>query len=133
MARWKVEIPAIDPKDTDGPRWTVGIHEKLLKSMTENGHVQKIARLRCVKQVLEDTRLIAQGWSRPDKEGCFVYCGLPDTDYKSLTIEVPPPPGMLFLVFVLPDGTIDDWAWRKADANDGTRPEDIKGEIVWKV
>lgn len=133
MAKWMVDISAIDPNDTDGERWKIGIHEKFIMTLAKNGHEQKLARLNCVKQVLEDTRLIVQGWSRPDKDECFVYCGLPDKDFKSRTIEVPPPPGMLFLVFVLPDGTIDDWVWRKADSMDITKPEDINGEIIWKA
>jgi len=39
---------------------------------------------------------------------------------------------MIFLVFVLPDGTIDDWNWRKVDANHPDLPEGVNGRLVWQ-
>lgn len=56
-----------------------------------------------------------QGWSRPEyNEEYLVYVGSPKYDKRKLgdvedgDIENPAPKGKLFLVFVLPDGTIED-------------------------
>jgi hypothetical protein len=38
---------------------------------------------------------------------------------------------MFFVVFVLPDGTIDDWAWRPACKDNEELPEGITGEVIW--
>jgi hypothetical protein len=41
------------------------------------------------------------------------------------------PRDKLFLVFILPDGTIDHWNWRLRAAGSDTIPEDLKGKILW--
>ena len=68
-----------------------------------------LPRLVLVKEVLVNPLSVFEGWSRPDTENCYVYAGDPKRDHHSLTIDVPAPPNQLFLVFILPDGTIDLW------------------------
>jgi hypothetical protein len=131
MARWFVTFDAVNPKNP-ATRWKTGIHEDVYRKLQIHGDDRRIARLLLVEEILcGGVKLLYRGWSRPDKEESFVYAGLPTRDYKSLTIETPAPKGMFFLVFVLPDGTIDEWTWRKAEA-DGSRPSGIKGELIWQ-
>lgn len=130
MARWLLTFEAIDPNNLNG-HWKTGIREADYKSIQIHGHEARQARILLVKQVLEGaTQLIFRGWSRPDMEDSYVYAGRPDRDYKSLTIETPPPPEMVFLVFVLPDGTIDDWNWRPSTIQKGI-PDGVNGELIW--
>ncbi len=100
--------------------------------LKENGHSVKFVRTLLVKQVLDATTAIFAGWSSPDRDTCWVYVGEPTNDYRSATIEAPPQKERVFLVFVLPDGTIDDWGWRAWRQDDHGLPEEVKGELVWR-
>jgi hypothetical protein len=128
-----LEFDAIDPKNPPDKRWKVGLPEWLIHQQQIHGHEKAMARLRLVLEVLQEgTTRLYEGWSRPGKEDkCFVYVGRPDRDYKSHRIETPPPPGMVFLIFVLEDGTIDDWTWRKTSAKDADSPEGVSGRLIW--
>ncbi len=129
--RWK---PAFDAMHPDGPSvapWRVGVPESRLRTLTDHGHVTKLYRLALVEQVVSDPTGIIQGWDRPEMDGCYVYVGRPQVDRRGPGIETSAPSGMLFLVFVLPDGTIDEWNWRPAMANEPDWPIDVKGRRVW--
>jgi hypothetical protein len=134
-SRWLLYFEAIDPKNLNGKTWKVGVHQRHYKFLQNRGHEKSLARLLLVREVLQGgTTLLYEGWGRPGKEEkCYVYVGHPKTDYKSLSIETCAPPEMVFLVFVLSDGTIDDWTWRRiAENEDGTEvPSDIKGKLIW--
>jgi hypothetical protein len=130
MSRWYLTFKAKDPRNLKG-HWETGIHEADFKRIRLFGHASRVARIQLVQYVLEeDTQLIFRGWSRPDKEDCYVYAGRPDRDYRALNIETPPPPEMMFLVFVLPDGIIDDWNWRPSRVQKGM-PDGVNGELIW--
>jgi hypothetical protein len=103
----------------------------LLELLQEKGHIVKQARILLIDEVLRETWAIFQGWSRPGTDDCLVYVGNPGQDYRGPRIETPSPPGMVFLVFVLPDGTIDDWNWRKVTASDPDMPEGVIGRKIW--
>lgn len=131
MARWFFAIEAIDPTDV-AQRWETGIQEQLYRRLQNSGHEKAIARLYLVNDVLSGgTTHIYRGWSRPGMDECFVYVGCPDRDFKSLSIETPPPKGMVFLVFVLKDGTINDWTWRPLAEDEEDRPQGVTGELIW--
>lgn len=134
-SRWLLEFEARNPQNPDADHWKVGISERKYRFIQNHGHEKELARILLVEQVLEGkTDLLYEGWNRPNKEKkCYVYAGIPDCDYKSLTIQTNAPKRSFFLVFVLPDGTIDHWTWRQmADTNDGDEvPSDIKGELLW--
>jgi hypothetical protein len=133
MARWLLSFQAIDPKNLDG-HWKVGIPERHYRYLQNHGHEKQIARLLLVRDVLEGGAVnLYKGWSRPDKEDCFAYEGHPTRDFKSLTIETPAKAGMVFLVFVLPDGEIDEWTWRLLAEEGGNRPDGISGELIWSA
>jgi hypothetical protein len=129
--RWRIEFEARHPRNPEGEVWKVGIASGLLALLQKQGHAVKQGRILLIEEVLGETRAIFEGWSRPNTDACFVYAGNPGRDYRGPTIEIPPPPGMMFLVFVLPDGTIDDWNWRKVTEGDPNMPEGIAGSKLW--
>ena len=109
--RWLLTYHAIDPNNLGGS-WEVGVPENLYRKLQNNGHEKAMGRLFVVGDVLQGGTLqLRKGWSRPGKEDCFVYLGLPTRDFKSLTIRTPAPKGMVFLVFVGSDGTISAGAY----------------------
>lgn len=128
--RWMFSCEAIDPVK-HGETWVIGAEEWKLRLLAKKGHEHKLARLGLVKLIALDPVQIVGGWNRPDKESCLVYAGSPKVDYLGARIEVPSPPGCFFLAFVLPDGTIDDWAWRPQSELDDIGPDGIKGKILW--
>lgn len=131
MSRWIYEFSAIDPRD-HSRTWTVGIQERHYRTLQHHGHEKHIARLLLVKETLDDPIRLYQGWSRQDKDDCYVYAGLPAHDFRSLSIELPPPPNQFFLVFVLPGGTIDEWNWRSLDEITPDLPQGVEGEVIWQ-
>lgn len=131
LSRWKYTFRAQATTTQTASAVEYGVHEGLIRSLITNGHSVKFARLILVETTLAQPSCIIKGWGRPDKEDCWVYVGHPTKDYRSASIETPAPPDMVFLVFVLPDGTVDDWGWRPKDINQPTMPKDVKGEIVW--
>jgi hypothetical protein len=132
MGRWLLSFSVRSPSSPGDGFWTVGIQESKFRLMQQNGHSVKLARILLVKYTLENPRFIIEGWCRPDKDDCLVYAGKPTVDYRSASIECPPPPNMLFLVFVLPDGTIDDWTWRPVNDQDPEMPEGLNGKVLWQ-
>jgi hypothetical protein len=133
MTRWLLTFEAIDPANVDH-HWETGIPERLYRWLQNHGHEKALARLILVREVLSGGTLrIYKGWSRPGKHDCFVYVGRPRRDFKSLSIATPAPKGMVFLVFVLPDGTIDEWTWRPSAEDEENRPHGVTGELIWSL
>jgi hypothetical protein len=129
MARWKLTFPAQLPTDP-AAQWGCGIHGQKLDILIKASDTVWLARIALIPPVLAEPRRIIRGWGR-DKTDCWVYVGFPDCDYRSASIQTPPPTGMLFLVFVLNDGTIDHWTWRPICNDDPEMPEGMEGETVW--
>ncbi len=131
MARWLLTFEALDPNNL-ATFWEVGIPEWLYRLHQHKGNEKAIARIVLIDEVLGPrTVRLYRGWARSGKEDCFVYEGRPECDHKSLTIETPPPKEMVFLVFVLPDGTIDEWTWRPLKQGGGNQVDGIKGDLIW--
>ena len=131
MARWLLEFDAINPTNVDR-KWKTGVQEQHYNQLRHYGHEKAVARLLLVKEVLSGgTTHIYKGWSRQGTDEHFIYAGRPAHDYKSLSIETPAPPNMVFLVFVLDDGTIDDWNWRPLAEDEEDRPQGVTGELIW--
>ncbi len=130
MSRWRYSFQAINPRD-QSEQWEVGVPEWLFRKLQQSGDGKNIMRLALVHDVLSGgTIRIHKGWSRPGKDDCFVYEGRPERDYKNAAIETPPPPNMVFLVFVLPCGSIDEWTWRPLTEDDDQLPEGMSGTIL---
>ncbi len=130
MSKWLVDFEAQLPEDST-KTWTVGVSERKIKLLRSKGHVVKLARAVLLGSVVTSPLVIGRGWCRYEKEECLVYAGKPPNDYRSQTIEVPSQPGWFFLGFILPDGTIDDWAWRPPCPENPDVPSDITGDILW--
>jgi hypothetical protein len=131
MSRWKFTIEAQSPRDAS-QSWPTGFSARALEFLISKGHKEKLARARLAEEVLRAPESIIEGWGR-EKDDCWIYVGSPPHDFRSDSVETPPPKGMLFLVFVLPDGTIDDWAWREARLDEPNLPEGMKGTVIWPV
>jgi hypothetical protein len=131
MSRWQIQFVTISPRDLNGV-WEVGVSEAYIKCLRNQGHETPLVRILLVGQSLEHPISIFEGWSRPEKEDCYVYVGNPESDYRSATIQTPAPPNSLFLVFILPDGTIDHWTWRSRAPGSTIIPEDVKGKLIWQ-
>jgi hypothetical protein len=119
--------PVNPPYDT----WEVGVPRWKINTLGDKNHESKLARMLLLEQVVGEPDLIIKGWDRLGKDGCYVYVGRPSRDYTRPRVNAPAPPGQVFLVFVLPDGTIDDWAWRPVDEQGN--PEGVGGETVWQA
>lgn len=132
MSRWQVDFTTLSPFDGFKRTWAVGVLEKYVQCLRHKGHAAPLARLLLVEKTLDQPVAIIEGWSRPDKDDCYVFIGSPSLDYRSLTIETDAPPNSLFLVFILPDGTIDHWNWRHKAPGSAVLPEDMKGQMVWE-
>ncbi len=133
--RWLLEFEAIDPRNPPDDKWSVGVPEWLYRQQQIHGHEKQSARLWLVADVLQgETRRLYEGWSRPGKDDdCYVYAGRPGRDFKSRTIETSPPKRMVFLIFVLPDGSIDDWTWRPCTDSDADSPSGVNGRLIWSL
>jgi hypothetical protein len=133
MGRWIYECSAIDPRDTSCT-WKVGIEEQYFRFLQSHGDERRLARLKLVKETLDDPIRIYEGWSRLDKDDSYAYVGRPRHNFHSGSIELPAPPGRLFLVFVLLGGTIDEWTWRPILAEDTPdTPQGVEGaKLIWQ-
>lgn len=132
-SRWVPQLTfrAIDPRNF-GEHWKVGVPPWLFDLHVKHDHEKELGRLLLVRDVLEDdSSEIYEGWCRPGKDGCYAYAGHPNRDFKSLTIQTPPPPNMSFVVFILTDGSIDLWTWRPIER--GGAPEEITGRLIWPL
>lgn len=129
MTRWFETYEAPSPDDRLST-WSVGIRRSHIEAMVKYSHVVKLARASLIKPLLEDPEMVVRGWDRADRDDCFAYVGSPAEDRRSATITTPPPK-KYFVVFILPDGTIDDWGWRDADPLDASRPDGLRGEVTW--
>jgi len=84
----------------------------------------RYARMMLIPEVVKSPTMVLQGWKREGYEEALIYVGRPSKDFRSPTIETPPPKGMVFMVFVTPDThTIADWRWEPADPNNPDSPE----------
>ncbi len=132
MSRWFIAFSARKPDDPEGSKWEIGIQERRFRRLQEQGHTVPLGRILLVRDTLENTVSIIGGWSRPDKDDCFAYVGRPSRDFRGATIETPAPPGMLFVVFVLPDGEIEHWTWRRQSEGDPDVPEGMGEKVIWR-
>jgi hypothetical protein len=134
--RWIVSFQAVDPNNPDG-FWEVGVPPWLYKVHQNKGKESALSRLLLVGEVLQGgTIQLRRGWSRPGKdEDCYAYIGKPKRDYPSAQIDLPAPPGKVFVVFVLKDGAIDEWTWRNEveDKGEFVNPDGVKGELIWPL
>jgi hypothetical protein len=129
VEKWGYACQAFNPESKSTR--AVGIKGNVIQTLVKQGHVAKLARLALVKEVLKEPVKIVEGWNRPNTDKHLVYIGNPDKDYRSGSIVTPPPPDLDFVVYIMEDGTIDDWNWRKSGGSDSELPEGIEGVLKW--
>ena len=79
------------------------VAKKYVDALQTAGPTWKFYNLHLLPEILNDPVVIFQGLNREDLNGGYCYSGLPSKKMKSSTITLPPPPGMVALVFVAPD------------------------------
>jgi hypothetical protein len=117
----KWTFDALDPSDASGESTVeCWIDQGTIHFLTKGVLTQRWFRIQCVADVLRDPIHVVEGWNREGYESARCYIGRPQ-DHPSEGITLPPKPGMCFLVFVLPNGKIEEWGWEKLDpADDGS-------------
>lgn len=86
-----------------------------------------------VYNVLNSPAVIFEGIRRFQKGG-QCYCGVPPQRWTEGGNMTPPPPGMVFAVYVNPGGWIYDWRWEKMDPSQPEYPVDFQKrfkEVLW--
>lgn len=128
-------IRAIDPLSENGEKQTdFEIDMSAIKKLLETRH-PRFFRAQLIREVIEKPTAIFRGWERSGQEDSLVYVGIPTCDRRSQGIELPPIPGMVFVVYVTDCVKISEWRWERADSNDRTLPEGVDtnryGRRVW--
>lgn len=140
MSRLIRIFPALDPFGKSGVEtWDIGLEQGQLDCLLqENGDVRdkvQLSRLVLAQEVAQNPIVVLQDLKRHETEESLCYCGRPSHDFRGLQIETPPPPGMVFCVYVTKTGKMTRWKWEKSDQNDPDLPENSNhnrfGRIVW--
>lgn len=75
------------------------------------------------------------GGVREHQKGGVCYVGVPSRGWLNSGTSVPPPPGMVFLVFVSPKGHLYEWRWERTDPDDAELPigyqDRFPGGRIW--
>ena len=117
-------IDALDPFDPSG---CSVIALRLSYAHTDGLRMRRLdaryARIMLIPEVVRHPTIVLKGWKRDGYDEALIYVGRPAKDFRSPTIEVPPPPNKVFMVFVTPLGRqISDWRWEVADVSDPNIP-----------
>ena len=122
-------LAALDPDDPTGfASHEVRLAQNHTESLLKHGLDAKFARLALVPEVLQSPMMVLRGWKRAGFDDALIYVGRPARDFRNAQIETPPPQGMVFLVFVTPNGNISDWRWEKSDVETQT-PRKIQNSM----
>jgi hypothetical protein len=129
-------IVALDPFDPSGAGH---IELKLSYAHTDGLRLKRLdaryARMMLIPEVVQSPTMVLQGWRREGYEDALIYVGRPARDFRSPTIETPPPRNMVFLVFVTPETHfVSDWRWELADENDPNAPQQVRERcevVLW--
>jgi len=63
----------------------------------------------------------------------FCYCGIPAEKYVTEDAKVPPPPGMVFLIFVNKEFAIFEFRWEKMCKTNSNYPENYDTRFKHKT
>jgi hypothetical protein len=128
--------PGRDPHTGEEREFFVSRSE--LEKLEEFGPKQKFLDARLIEETLRDPDVIFQGLKRPGYNDGYCYAKVPSCwwfEADSGPIEAPPPPDMVFLVFVRPIWglVVFDWEWRPEDSSDPYHPEQWKAYFEKKL
>ena len=104
------------------------------------GNRQKLLEGFAIPEVVSSPKGAWQGWGRPGQENAYAYAGIPSGRYLSASVELPCPPGKVFVVYVsarpMQSGhlRIIKWGWVEQDPNRPGFPVDHEtrfGRRLW--
>lgn len=110
------------------------IPSDLIERYLRYGPAHKFFDLHILPHVLQNPGAIFEGLERDEQQNGLCYAGIPPSirrEIKGSTgrggaeldlIELPPPDGMTFAVFMNVRYVIFDWRWEQADANNAGHP-----------
>jgi len=130
-AKWTME--ALNPYGSNDPL-EVWLPQAHVDGLTRKGLETRFARLLLVPEVLKNPEVVFQGLEREGQEEGLCYVGRPSRDFHSTTIEVPAPPGKVFLVFVERGGKVFEWRWEPSEDDEPAYPENYRerfGRVLW--
>lgn len=79
----------------------------------------------CVQEVLAKPSSIFDG-VRDLHRGGMCYSGHPPFRWTNGGAQCPPPPGMIFCVYICPLGSVYEWRWEFCDESDADLPQNHK-------
>jgi len=125
---------AVEGLGPTGENCTFWVSISLLKHLQRYGPHQKFYDALLLPEALLKRLRIFQGLNRDGYDGGYGYVSLPSKRYRSHDVELPPPPGLLFIVFVRQDFVVMDWEWRKIHEGNSTYPKDWENDFdkeIW--
>lgn len=127
-------LPAFNPHNPNDEPIEVWLDQAHIDGLTKRGLETRFARIQLIPEVLKSPRAIFQGLKREEQEDGLCYAGVPDVDHRNVSITVPPPKSMVFLVFITACNKISDWRWEKCDKDALDCPENYRTrfeKILW--
>jgi len=124
----------IEGKGLSSEAVTFQVPSAFLQHLQRKGPVSKFFDAYLLAEVLSNPLHILRGLKREDYDEGLCYVAFPSKRYRGHEIELPPPPGLIFLVFVRSDWVVMDWEWRKVDDEAPSYPTNWKvdfAEEVW--
>jgi hypothetical protein len=120
-------IDALDPSDPSG---CGVITLKLSYGHTDGLRSKRLdarySRIMLIPEVVRHPTMVLRGWKREGYEDALIFVGRPTKDFRSSSIETPPPKNMVFMVFATPaTHVISDWRWEHADESNPDAPENL--------
>jgi hypothetical protein len=109
-----LELDGLDPSGT-GTR-VFRIEKSFVQYFYKRSQLDKFHELALVKEILQNPGAIFQGLRTEQEEG-FCYAGLASCAFSVRGIQIPPPTGYTFLVFVSTIDQIFQWRWEIAEHN----------------
>jgi hypothetical protein len=119
------------PDGTDGQEFRLPTRNVL--HLRTKGHERKLLEVFSIEPVLKNPLAIFAGLEREEFEDGFCYCGIPAEKYVTENTTVPPPPGMVFLIFVNKEFAIFEFRWEKMYADNFGNPKNYKTRFKQKT
>ena len=126
--------------DGTGRCWFAIANDSLTSLLRATGNRHKLLEAFAIPEIVSSPKGSWQGWGRTGQEQALAYAGIPSGRYMSASIELPCPPGKVFVVYVSarPMQTghlkIIKWGWVEGDPNRSGFPVDHEtrfGRRLW--
>ena len=115
-----------------GGTWDFLVSIDMLQHLERYGPGPKFYDAFLLKGILESPSAVFQGLKREGFEEAHCYSGLPPHRKRSSSIQVPPPPGKVFTIYVKTDHRghiVLDWDWRPAHPDKPGYPLDCESDF----